>query len=125
MSEFQEAARRYDEAENAFMRELEMQAIRNARVNDALKDLAGMKLTEKHLKALLVLRGQIGQFVKPTDVARIAYPEKGEDWARDRGSSFMSPICKKLVEQGWVSRSKQGHYSLLKQGKEQLERWGF
>ncbi|MGU3473195.1 hypothetical protein ACLBWT_18865 [Paenibacillus sp. D51F] len=77
-------------------------------------------MNEKQVLALKVLRDRRTEFVSPTNIARYAFPEKGHEWADNRGSAAMSPACLKLVEAGLSERNARGKYMITAAGLEKL-----
>lgn len=68
-----------------------------------------MKMQEKieiairHMKNELEVSGRI--WISPTEIGKVVGGEK-------KHSSYGSPICKKAVELGLMTRNDNGHYAL-------------
>ncbi|MGV2887535.1 hypothetical protein [Paenibacillus taichungensis] len=77
-------------------------------------------MNEKQLKVLTFLGTSPSNFFRPTIIALRAYPEKGTSWGYERGSGFISPVCKKLVETGYVERRDPGEYRITLNGVKAL-----
>ncbi|RRJ54951.1 hypothetical protein EHV15_35870 [Paenibacillus oralis] len=77
-------------------------------------------MNEKQLKVLSFLGTSPEKFFRPTIIALRSYPEKGTSWGYDRGSGFISPVCKKLVEAGYVERRDPGEYRITLSGVKAL-----
>lgn len=78
------------------------------------------ELNEKQLKVLTFLGTSPSKFYRPTIIALRSYPEKGSQWGYERGSGFISPICKKLVEMGHIERRDPGEYRITLSGVKAL-----
>ena len=61
------------------------------------------------LKVLDYLREQ-RQYISPTQIGRVVGGRKPNGYFRH--SSWASPICKKLVEMGKVTRDNRGRYRI-------------
>lgn len=83
----------------------------------ALKTKYAVDLKSQDIQTIMLLYYYQDSFLGPTELARMGWLHKGNEWILKSGSSYLSQSCSRLNQKGLVSRNEKGHYQISNNGK--------